>query len=79
MRRSNSDTLAADAFFENNSLGIMASFSNVIDNPMQPWLEKRRCLRGIETMINFGAIRVSMALPQVNIIVDIRITTSLQV
>ncbi|KAI9688750.1 MAG: serine/threonine-protein kinase M1 [Bathelium mastoideum] len=54
------------AFFEQHILGIMAHFSDVIENGRIPWpiLEKKRCLCAIEETLGLSKGRVSIALPQ---------------
>ncbi|KAI9826145.1 MAG: serine/threonine-protein kinase M1 [Thelocarpon impressellum] len=54
-------------FFEAHVLGIMAQFSDVVNDirVQQPYLEKKRCLRGVEEMIKLGKGHTSNALPQI--------------
>ncbi|KAF2206005.1 hypothetical protein GQ43DRAFT_427658 [Delitschia confertaspora ATCC 74209] len=53
-------------FFESHILGIMAHFSDVLDNPqpIHPISERRRCLGAMEEMIHMATTHVSIALPQ---------------
>ena len=53
------------SFFETHALGMMASFSDVIDNPNETLLEKRRCIRAVEQMIEVARENIRIALPQV--------------
>ena len=55
-------------FFENHALGIMNQFSDSIDSASQAIAEKRRCVAGIEVMINLAQKDISVALPQVSVI-----------
>lgn len=55
-----------ESFFETHALGMMASFSDVIDNPNEPLLEKKRCLCAVEQMIDIGRENMAIALPQVS-------------
>jgi len=52
-------------FFELHALGIMASFSDVIESPNYPPVTKKRCLRGIEEMIRIARGNIIIAVPQV--------------
>ena len=54
-------------FFEQRVLGIMAHFSDIIEKGRvtHPMVEKRRCLRAIEELMDLSKGRVSIALPQV--------------
>ena len=55
------------AFFEVHILGIMAHFSEVLDNPHanHQLLERKRCVGAIREMIHLANSCVSFALPQV--------------
>lgn len=55
-------------FFANHVLGIMAHFSEVLDDVkgLQPLSEKKRSLRGMEEMIMITKGIVGIALPQVS-------------
>ena len=44
---------------------MMASFSDSIDNPSQPIIEKKRCLRGMKEMIQIAKNDIAIAVPQV--------------
>jgi serine/threonine-protein kinase ATR len=59
------------SFFEVHILGIMAHFSEVLDNPHanHQVLERKRCVGAIGEMIKLADICVSFALPQVSILV----------
>ncbi|EON65245.1 hypothetical protein W97_04482 [Coniosporium apollinis CBS 100218] len=54
-------------FFESHILGMMAHFSEVIDNSREPHpaSERVRCLRAIEAMTALAKTHVSVALPQI--------------
>lgn len=52
-------------FFENHALGIMASFSDTVESPVQSKLEKKRCLNAIDIMIDIGRKDIAMTIPQV--------------
>ncbi|KAF2712355.1 hypothetical protein K504DRAFT_372017 [Pleomassaria siparia CBS 279.74] len=55
------------AFFEVHILGIMAHFSEVLDNPHanHQLIERKRCVGAIGEMINLANNCVSFALPQI--------------
>ncbi|KAI9757305.1 MAG: hypothetical protein M4579_003516 [Chaenotheca gracillima] len=54
-------------FFETHVLGIMAQFSDAINENQGrlPLLEKRRCLKGIQEMCRLAKSYISNALPQI--------------
>jgi hypothetical protein len=57
------------SFFEQFSLGIMALFSESINDTQirQPITEKRRSVKGIEEMVQIAGMHISHAIPQVRI------------
>ena len=54
-------------FFEDHVLGIMAHFSDTINDGLdsQPMLEKLRCLGAIREMLTLAKNHISSGLPQV--------------
>ena len=54
-------------FFEDHVLGIMAHFSDTINDGLdsQPMLEKLRCLGAIREMLTLAKSHISSGLPQV--------------
>lgn len=52
-------------FYENHALGIMNSFSTVIENDIDTLSNKRRCLIAIEQFAVAGQNKIIVALPQV--------------
>ncbi|GAB7351407.1 hypothetical protein MBLNU459_g2080t1 [Dothideomycetes sp. NU459] len=52
-------------FFEAHVLGIMAQFSNSIDNALSHISEKLRCVKAVEQMIMLAKANISIALPQI--------------
>lgn len=66
-RQNTKETKALVQFFDNNILGIMAQFSNLIDSPKdpQPLSERNKYLGAIEELIFLAKANVSPALPQV--------------
>jgi serine/threonine-protein kinase ATR len=55
-------------FFESHILGIIAHFSDVLDNHHEthPVSERKRCVGAIGEMINLAMNHVTIALPQVS-------------
>ena len=66
-RTSTTQTRMLSLFFENHALGIMNLFSEQIDQPTKTSIEKKRSLRGLETMVSLAGSNISIALPQVSI------------
>ncbi|KAF2791318.1 hypothetical protein K505DRAFT_376871 [Melanomma pulvis-pyrius CBS 109.77] len=66
-RKSASKKKTLYSFFEVHILGIMAHFSEVLDNPHanHQLLERKRCLGAIGEMISLANTCVSFALPQI--------------
>ncbi|KAK8184448.1 hypothetical protein BC567DRAFT_246964 [Phyllosticta citribraziliensis] len=65
--RANPSKMIAE-FFHNHILGIMAYFSDMIDNPKdpKPISERIKCLGALEEMISLAESSVSVGLPQAN-------------
>jgi serine/threonine-protein kinase ATR len=61
---------ALQSFFELHILGIMAHFSEVLSSPHtnRHILEKRRCVGAIGEMIEQASSYVTLALPQVRLL-----------
>lgn len=55
------------SFLDNQLLGIMAHFSDIIDvsRDRQTTADKKRCLHGVETLIAISKGHINIALPQV--------------
>ncbi|KAI9663334.1 MAG: serine/threonine-protein kinase M1 [Alyxoria varia] len=64
-RTSTTERRMTSLFFENHALGIMNQFSDSIDSASQSIAEKRRCVAGIQVMINLAQKDISVALPQI--------------
>ncbi|ORX98750.1 hypothetical protein BCR34DRAFT_142938 [Clohesyomyces aquaticus] len=66
-RKTTSKKRTISSFFESHILGIMAHFSDVLDNPHanHALLERKRCVGAIGEMIGLAGSYVSFALPQV--------------
>ncbi|KAK8173648.1 hypothetical protein IWX90DRAFT_148777 [Phyllosticta citrichinensis] len=64
--RANPSKMIAE-FFHNHILGIMAYFSDMIDNPKdpKPISERIKCLGALEEMISLAGSSVSVGLPQI--------------
>jgi serine/threonine-protein kinase ATR len=63
---------AMASFMEQHILGLMAHFSDFINNT-QGWhstSEKKLCLKGIEEMICVGKRNIFAGLPQVSALID---------
>ncbi|KAF2473193.1 uncharacterized protein BDR25DRAFT_257421, partial [Lindgomyces ingoldianus] len=66
-RKTSSKKRTISSFFESHILGIMAHFSEVLDNPHanHALLERKRCVGAIGEMIGLADSYASFALPQV--------------
>ncbi|KAI9726160.1 MAG: serine/threonine-protein kinase M1 [Chrysothrix sp. TS-e1954] len=65
-RTSASQARVLSAFFDNHALGIMASFSNTVENASQPISEKRRSINAIREMVDVAGSDIAFTLPQIS-------------